>query len=1537
MIMINRRKGWSKLVALFFMLALLLGSNGLMMPGVANAAGSTLYVDSSGSGDFTTIQSAVTAAGVEDTIIVKDGTYTENVTVDKALTIQSENGAKSTIVKAAATNAVVFDVNANGVVIDGFSVQGLTDFDGIELTNVNDCIIQNNDCSGCYSGIYIGGTSSKNSITANYCHNNERGISVRGSANGNLISKNTVANNYDVGFCIKDTAKNNVLWLNNVNEKFELKTSNTYNSTDQITYTYNGSTYTGYLGNYWKNYAGTDANGDGVGDTPYKVGLYYSDNYPLMAESTNYEAVQPPQVPPVLTADNTDNKVAQAIDITFTDDAAWRGAITGIKVDDMALTADQYEITAGNINIIAEVFTTAADYTIVVEADGYHDANVTQQMLAVEPPAITITGDGVPAPFEITLSEVLALEEVCYDYSAINTWPTEDLYEDIRGVKLEDILALAQIKDEAKILEIKGSDGYKEIFTRDELFIQPRYYFPGFMEGSSEGKELRPVILSTDELQRNGLRLIMGQRAVTEQNKPWYVKKVNRIIISTEEPKKWENVTANVAEGYVDPGTKVTLGHTTFDAVKIYYTMNGSDPDLNSTMYNISASYYQPKLNVPIEITEDTTIKAIAIGSSRKNSDIVSFEYKVNQPSPVLSADSDNNVIGQQIDVAFADDSAWRGAITEISVGSTVLESNKYQMGEGKITFSADVFPEAGEYAITIKSYGYIDAVVTQQIKKIIPPVLIADTTDNILGNCIELTFDDNEAWGNAISEVIVGGLVLGNDKYSVNTGSLVIDTSVFMNAGNYSVVVKATGYEDTGVIQAIVSDILLTAPALTADTSDNMVGQDVNITFTSDETWEAFITGIKVAERTLNPAEYTVTTGNINIVADVFTAAGEYEVVVSAAGYSDATVNQIINAEGLLTPPALTADTSSNIVGLPIDITFTDDPDWRAAISGVSVDDTDLAVEKYVVAPGKITIDASLFTEVKDYAIAVKSTGYQDTTVTQSIISLSDMKIGNIYTIAGNGTSGYSGDGGKAVYAQLTRPRGVALDSQGNYYIADEYAHCIRKVDTDGNISTIAGGGTSGDGGPATSARLKFPVDVTVDEAGNLYIADTNNKRIRKVDTDGNISTVAGNGNRGYSGDGGSAVSAQLSYPHGIAVDKEGNLYISDRDAHCIRKVDTNGIISTIAGNGTSGYSGDGGSATSAQLNCPYGVAVDGAGNVYISEQQGHRIRKVDTDGNISTVVGTGTGGYSGDGGPATSAQIWAPWDVKVDEAGNLYIADTGNRRIRKVDASGTITTVTGNGKRGYSGDGGLAAGAQFNSPSDITVNSAGDLYIADFTSYCIRFVKAASAQTLTPPALVADSINNTVGNPVELTFEDNEAWRNAITEVTVNDTALVSDKYSVTAGKLTIDAGVFTEADAYTIAIKATGYSDATLVQLVDAAPVLPETPQYKVLPVEDTIYTIGVTPDGIKTMTVNDNQTGLNYFTVSIESIEPHEGTETVIFAHIRDGVQLQLNALEADFDEVSAAKAGFNVKPGDVIKVYIVDKLTNDSDLNPIMLQ
>ncbi len=221
--------------------------------------------------------------------------------------------------------------------------------------------------------------------------------------------------------------------------------------------------------------------------------------------------------------------------------------------------------------------------------------------------------------------------------------------------------------------------------------------------------------------------------------------------------------------------------------------------------------------------------------------------------------------------------------------------------------------------------------------------------------------------------------------------------------------------------------------------------------------------------------------------------------------------------------------------------------------------------------------------------------------------------------------------------------------------------------------ISTIAGNGTagySGDGGPAASAELNSPSGVAVDFSGNIYIADYKNNRIRRVDASGVISTVAGKGTAGYSGDGGPASSAELSTPSGVAVDTSGNIYIADSSNNCIRKVDASGVISTVAGKGTGGYSGDGGPASSAELSSPFGVAVDASGNIYIADDKNNRIRKVDASGVISTVAGNGTGGYSGDGGPATSAELNSPSGLAVDSSGNIYIADTTNYRVREVYA---------------------------------------------------------------------------------------------------------------------------------------------------------------------------------------------------------------------------------------------------------------------------
>ncbi len=335
----------------------------------------------------------------------------------------------------------------------------------------------------------------------------------------------------------------------------------------------------------------------------------------------------------------------------------------------------------------------------------------------------------------------------------------------------------------------------------------------------------------------------------------------------------------------------------------------------------------------------------------------------------------------------------------------------------------------------------------------------------------------------------------------------------------------------------------------------------------------------------------------------------------------------------------------------------------------------------------------------------------------------------GKIYRYAGSGSSGFSGDGGPAKQATLKLPAGLAFDDAGNLYIADRENHRVRKVDSKGVITTIAGTGTtgfSGDGGPAVKAQLNYPAGVAVDNKGNVYISDRSNDRIRKINSKGVISTVAGIGVDGYSGDAGLALKAKLSKPFGICLDTKGALYIADRGNNRIRRVDTHGIITTVAGDGGFFFIGDNGPAYRASIAGPTGVAVDAEGSIYIADRNNNRIRKVDSMGMIRTIAGTGQQDYNGDAEVARETNLYLPFGVALDPEGKLLMIDRSHYRIRRIDPkTGQIVTVAGNGEKRMHGDGGPATGAMLNFPHGIFVDKNDEVIFSDKSNSLIRKIK--------------------------------------------------------------------------------------------------------------------------------------------------------------------------------------------------------------------
>ncbi len=364
------------------------------------------------------------------------------------------------------------------------------------------------------------------------------------------------------------------------------------------------------------------------------------------------------------------------------------------------------------------------------------------------------------------------------------------------------------------------------------------------------------------------------------------------------------------------------------------------------------------------------------------------------------------------------------------------------------------------------------------------------------------------------------------------------------------------------------------------------------------------------------------------------------------------------------------------------------------------------------------------------------------------------------ITTFAGNGTSTFSGDGGSALLSGITNPTYGAFDKNGNYYFADGLSHRIRMIDQNGVIITVVGNGTGayvGDGLASTSVGINRPHSVKLDTAGNMYIPQYNNAYVRYVNvSSGLIYTFAGTGTGAYSGDGTPATAAEIWNPQDVAIDRKGNVYIADMYNHRVRKVNSSGIISTYAGTGVMSFSGDGGPATSAELSYPGGLAVDDTGNLYIADASSFvcRVRKVDTNGIITTVAGNGSSTYMGDGVPATSAAI-APFTVALDKQNNIYISDRFNHRVYKVDKStGILYCIAGNGTGSDAGDGGAATAAGLFTPTGVSVDDCGNVYIptiGDLTPGSGRRIRKVTFNPPTTPTITLSGITTaTVGATV-------------------------------------------------------------------------------------------------------------------------------------------------------------------------------------------
>jgi uncharacterized protein (TIGR03437 family) len=469
-------------------------------------------------------------------------------------------------------------------------------------------------------------------------------------------------------------------------------------------------------------------------------------------------------------------------------------------------------------------------------------------------------------------------------------------------------------------------------------------------------------------------------------------------------------------------------------------------------------------------------------------------------------------------------------------------------------------------------------------------------------------------------------------------------------------------------------------------------------------------------------------------------------EVLASAGTISTVCSQQTFNAQNFVytvKPFGLAANAAGDLYFLDVDNSAL----WQLSSAGVLAQVAGTPGTTGYTGDGQPALQTSLIDPVE---VTLDAAGDLYLSELQRVRCVA-AATGLIDTVAGNGTFGYAGDGGNAMLAVLSAPTGLALNN-GSLYVADTNNGRVRQI-AGGSISTVAGNGTPGymgDGGPAVSARLDNPTGLAFDPAGNLYIADAGNDNVRSVDPSGMIATFAGNGTScAFGAEGDPAGVTPLCAPQGVVADLAGNTYIADTKHNLVIQVDAQGNVRTVAGDGTAGDAGAGNTSWGELYN-PTGVALDSAGNLYIADTQNHRIRMLAPGGAISTMAGTGTAGFSGDGGAAAAAQLKAPSQVAVDAGGNVYIADTGNNRVRLVTADGNIATIAGTGDAAYNGDNGAALAIALSGPYGLTLDGQGNVYVADTGNSRVRML--STAQTVVTPPTAPQLISVSLANAASL-----------------------------------------------------------------------------------------------------------------------------------------------------------------------------------------